>query len=396
MSTLSDLQPPAQAAPLPSCDVCVRGSGIVAHALALALVPMGLRVVLQDAGTAPARGEDVRTFALNRHSVALLQNLGVWSQLPASARTAIHDMRVQGDTRRQTLNFSAWQQRESELGWIVDAAALERVLAQAVERLLKDSACGLMRASHDDGPASAALLVVAEGSASPTRQALGVAWLHQPYGQHAVAARLEADTAHRHTARQWFLAPDILALLPFDQPVPQRSYGLVWSVSSARAQALMAMDTADFEMALNNAVGDAGSSVNAVGKLKLASARSAWPLAVAHAERLVGPGWVLMGDTAHTVHPLAGQGLNLGLGDVQSLVDVLAAKEAWRGVGDLRLLSRYARKRAMPVGAMTFATDGLQQLFSHPSVLVGELRNRGLGLVEQWPLAKRWLARGAM
>ncbi len=396
MSTLSDLQPPAQAAPLPSCDVCVRGSGIVAHALALALVPMGLRVVLQDAGTAPARGEDVRTFALNRHSVALLQSLGVWSQLPASARTAIHDMRVQGDTRRQTLNFSAWQQRESELGWIVDAAALEHVLAQVVEHRLKDAASGLERASQNAGPVAAALLAVAEGSASPSRHALGVPWLHQPYGQHAVAARLVADTAHQHTARQWFLAPDILALLPFDQPAPQRSYGLVWSVSSSRAKALMAMATVDFEMALNDAVGDAGSSVNGVGKLKLASTRSAWPLAVAHAERVVGPGWVLLGDAAHMVHPLAGQGLNLGLGDVQALVDVIAAKEAWRGVGELRLLSRYARKRVLPLEAMTLATDGLQQLFSHPSALAGELRNRGLGLVEQWAPLKRWLAREAI
>ena len=129
--------------------------------------------------------------------------------------------------------------------------------------------------------------------------------------------------------------------------------GLVWSVPRRARRALMALDDAAFEAALADATG------GAAGTLRLASERAAWPLALARAEPVCGPGWVLLGDAAHVVHPLAGQGLNLGLADVAALAQVIAEREPWRGLGDVRLLRRYARARAVPTRAMGQLTDGL-------------------------------------
>jgi 2-polyprenyl-6-methoxyphenol hydroxylase-like FAD-dependent oxidoreductase len=182
----------------------------------------------------------------------------------------------------------------------------------------------------------------------------------------------------------------VLALLPFDSPQPRSSYALVWSLPTERAQALMAQDAAAFEQALLQATG------GAAGELKLASERAAWPLMLARAEPWCGPGWVLLGDAAHVVHPLAGQGLNLGLGDVAALVAVIAEREPWRTLDDEKLLRRYARERAAPTWAMGQVTDGLQRLFSATAPGVAELRNRGLTLVNHLPPIKRWLAARAL
>jgi len=236
----------------------------------------------------------------------------------------------------------------------------------------------------------AALTAVCEGRASATRQRLGVAFERHAYGHRAIAARLVTDRRHGGTAHQWFRAPDVLALLPFDIPEPGRGYALVWSLPDARAEALMAAVPAEFEAALAEATG------GAAGHLQLCSSRAAWPLQYGRAERWCGPGWVLLGDAAHVVHPLSGQGLNLGLADVATLRRVIAEREPWRALGDERLLRRYVRERAAPTWAMGQATDGLLRLFSHPSPGLRELRNRGLTLVNRLPLAKRWLAAQAL
>jgi 2-polyprenyl-6-methoxyphenol hydroxylase-like FAD-dependent oxidoreductase len=191
-------------------------------------------------------------------------------------------------------------------------------------------------------------------------------------------------------AHQWFRSPDILALLPFDRPQPGRSFGLVWSLPEELARRWQSAPAAEFEDALNEA------SQGAAGRLALASERMSWPLAIGHAQAVSGAGWALVGDAAHTVHPLAGQGLNLGLADVQVLADVLAAREVWRGPGDADLLSRYARRRAPAVWAMAQATDLLWGLFAGRQPGLRELRNRGMSLVQQVTPLKRWLVRQAL
>lgn len=362
-------------------DILVRGSGAVGMAAALALARQGHAVALLGPLSRPA-APDIRAYALNRASMRLLASFKVWEAIPAVARTPVQDMRVEGDDGLAVLEFSAWAQALPELAWIVDAAALDDALREAVRF-----------APHIrsvEAAVRATLTVLAEGKDSATRAALGARMPRHAYGQRAIAARLVTHRPHAGLARQWFRSPDVLALLPMDQPQPGHGLALVWSLPDERAAALLAMGDAAFETELMHA------TAGAAGELKLASARAAWPLALGRAEPLVGPGWVLVGDAAHVVHPLAGQGLNLGLADVASLARVLAEREPWRPIADARLLARHARERAADTLAMGAVTDGLLQLFAHPSPWLKELRNRGLGLVNHLPPLKRALIRSAL
>lgn len=367
-------------------DVLVRGSGAVGSCAALALARLGLRVGLVGAppaaAGAPPRTPDVRAYALNAASVALLRELRVWDALPADARTAVHDMQVQGDSPGALLEFSAYQQSVAELAWIVDAAELDTALQAALR-----FATHVQQAEES---AQAPLQLLADGRDSPARQRLGVAMRRQAYGQRGVAARLLSDQPHAHLARQWFRSPDVLALLPLDRPQPGHGLGLVWSVPDEQADTLMALPEPAFEQALMDA------TAGAAGQLRLAGPRAQWPLLLARAEQVCGPGWALLGDAAHLVHPLAGQGLNLGLADVAALTRVLAEREPWRALGDEKLLRRYARARELPTRLMGQVTDGLVHLFAHPEPLVRVLRNRGLGLVNALGPLKRALTARAL
>ncbi|MBX9716837.1 MAG: FAD-dependent monooxygenase [Burkholderiaceae bacterium] len=376
-------------------DVQVRGTGLVGHALALSLARIGLRVALVAppppvAAAVAARGPDVRAYALNAASVDLLRVLKVWEALPPNAATAVHEMRVHGDAPGAELDFSSWEQRVGELAWIVDAAVLERELAQAVRFSPHVTAVGAATGMGGPEAVQAALTAICEGKASTTRETHHVTVDRRPYGHRAIAARLTCSKPHTGAAWQWFRSPDVLGLLPFDTPQPALSYALVWSVPDARADALLAMNDAEFTAALMEATG------GAAGDLQLASERAVWPLQRAQVDTWCGPGWVLLGDAAHVVHPLAGQGLNLGLADVAALTDVLAAREPWRDLGDERLLRRFVRQRLWPTRAMVEITDGLLHLFAHPAPLARELRNRGLTLVNRLAPIKRWLTARAL
>ncbi|HEY8878876.1 MAG TPA: FAD-dependent monooxygenase [Roseateles sp.] len=369
-----------------SIDVLVKGRGAVGSSLALSLAAQGLTVGLAGVPE-KARADDVRTYALNAASVALLTELKIWDSLPADAVCPVYDMVVCGDNTAEQpagrLSFSAWQQGVRELAVIVDAAALDAQLATA-----------LRFSPHIHTVAAntpAALTALCEGRESAAREALGVEFKPKPYGHRALATRLVASQPHQGVARQWFgTGGEVLALLPFDRPSPAQSYGLVWSCAEDRAQALLAMDDEAFERELNAA------TAHAAGELKLAGPRATWPLALARAGEASGPGWVLLGDAAHLVHPLAGQGLNLGLGDVAALSRVIAAREPWRPLGDERLLRRYARERLAPTLAMGELTDALQRLFAHSSPVAQGLRNRGLDVLNQLTPVKRWLTQRAL
>ena len=368
-------------------DVQVLGAGIVGRSLALALARAGLSVALRPAAGGAPTGDDVRAYALNAASVALLRGLKVWDALPAQAATKVLDMHVQGDAHAAAIDFSAWQQRVDALAWIVDAAVLERELAAAVRFAPHITVVDATAAVE---PVQATLTALCEGQSSATRASLGIDFERIAYGHRAIAARLTSPQAHQGMARQWFRAPDVLALLPFDTPRPQHGFALVWSLPEARAAALLALGPPAFEAELMRATnGEAGA-------LTLASDRAAWPLVQARASAWCGPGWVLLGDAAHVVHPLAGQGLNLGLADVAALVAVIRDREPWRALGDEKLLRRYARERVAPTWAMGQLTDGLLRLFAEEAPALRELRNRGLTLVNSLSPLKRWLAARAL
>jgi 2-polyprenyl-6-methoxyphenol hydroxylase-like FAD-dependent oxidoreductase len=363
-------------------DVRVCGAGIVGKTLALALSRLGLSVALRSEAARSPQRADVRAYALNAGSIALLRRLKVWESLPADATTPVRDMLVHGDAAGAALEFSAWEQRVGELAVIADAAELERQLEQALRFA--------PHVSLVESDVSATLVAHCEGRAAAALQSLGAGFEQVPYGQRAIAARLVASRPHAHVARQWFRAPDVLALLPFDRPQASSSYALVWSLDQKRAADLLAAGAIEFEAELMRATnGEAG-------ELKLATERAAWPLLSGRAQTWCGPGWVLAGDAAHVVHPLAGQGLNLGLADVAALVDVIEAREPWRSVGDERLLRRYVRQRAAPTWAMLRITDGLLRLFSATPAPIRELRNNGMTLVNHVSPLKRWLTARAL
>ena len=366
-------------------DVCIRGAGIVGRTLALLLARERLRVGLVRGPDFPGgAASDVRAYALNAASRDLLQTLRAWPD--DQHATAVQAMEVHGDDGGR-LQFSAASEGAPALAWIVDVQALQERLADAlryqplVEWL--------------DAPQPAPLTAVCEGKASATRAEFAVQYNVTPYPQRALAARLHCEKPHGQVARQWFAGGEILAFLPLGGAAGN-SVAVVWSVPEQRAAALLALEPAAFAAQAEAASG------GALGALTLESERAAWPLQLAQADRWCGQagsphsGWVLAGDAAHTVHPLAGQGLNLGLADARELAGVLHAREYWRGVGDVRLLRRYERSRKADVLAMAAATDGLQQLFAQQAQPWRSLRNRGMAGFDRSGPLKAWVARRAM
>jgi ubiquinone biosynthesis UbiH/UbiF/VisC/COQ6 family hydroxylase len=262
-----------------------------------------------------------------------------------------------------------------------------------LEALLADALRFQAQVELFDAPQSANLTVVCEGRASRTRAELGVDFAVTPYSQTAIAARLDCQTPHAQIARQWFAHGEILAFLPLNGP-QGKSVAMVWSVFDKRVQSLLDADMDEFCQQLEI------SSEHCLGELGLISERRAWPLQAAQARRWVGrhegQAWALAGDAAHSVHPLAGQGLNLGLSDAAGLALVLHQRDYWRKPGDEKLLRRYERSRKTEVLAMSLAMDGLQQLFLQRSATVQALRNWGMNGFERSGAIKQWFARQAM
>jgi 2-polyprenyl-6-methoxyphenol hydroxylase-like FAD-dependent oxidoreductase len=367
-------------------DICIRGAGIVGRTLALHLAGKQLRVALvaPGAGNADpaASASDVRAYALNQPSRELLESVRCWPD--DHHATPVLSMQVHGDSGGEVA-FKASDTPFAALNWIVDVPALEARLAQAVryQPLIE---------VHKT-PQAAALTVVCEGRASSSREEWGVEWSVKPYNQWALATRVHCATPHAQIARQWFDQGEILAFLPMDGAAGNLC-AIVWSLSPDRAQHMQGLEQAEFCAALESA------SHGVMGTVSLTSERKVWPLQQAQARRWTGlaaqGAWALAGDAAHNMHPLAGQGLNVGLADVAELVRVLTQRPYWRSVGDPKLLRQYERARKADFAVMGQANDALQQLFTNPHPAIQTLRNWGMNRFDNSGPIKQWVARRAM
>lgn len=366
-------------------DICIRGAGIVGRSLALHLAGKQLRIALiaTPAHASTASGaSDVRAYALNQRSRHLLEAVRCWPD--AQHATPVLSMQVHGDGGGEVA-FDTTQTKSDALNWIVDVPALEARLAEAVryQPLIEVM----------DTPPPATLTVICEGRTSATRSQWGIEWDVTPYHQWALATRIHCTLPHRQTAHQWFDRGEILAFLPLDG-AQGHTHAVVWSLAPERAQAMQSASAEEFCSALEAA------SHASLGSLSLAGDRKTWMLQKALARRWVGVSaqgaWALAGDSAHNMHPLAGQGLNMGLADVADLIRVLEHRPTWRSVADPKLLRQYERARRADFAVLGEANDVLQQVFTNPSPAALALRNWGMNQFQHSGPIKQWVARRAM
>ena len=376
-------------------DVIVVGGGPVGASLARAAAGASLALLAaarRISRPAPEDAFDSRVYALSPGNVSFLREIGAWRAIPEARLAPVHAMRVFGDDGASRIEFDAYRAGVPELAWIVEDAALQDALWQGLDvevgdlekiQILEKS----VRATLRDGRSLEARLVVgADGANSFVRRAAGIAAAEREYGQTAVVANFRCEKPHRNTAHQWFQRGPVLALLP----LPGGQVSMVWSLPTAQAQRVLRLAPEALCRELEAA------SRGALGALALAAAPRSYPLRHLAARRMAAPRVALAGDAAHVIHPLAGQGLNLGLQDVRELASVLARRDEGRDPGDLRLLRRYERSRAEPILAMNIAVDGLFALFGGRSEGVARLRNAGLNLADRVPVLKNVLIRQAM
>ena len=382
-------------------DIVIVGAGLVGASFALALRGAGLKLALVEAQAPAAASEewDSRVYAISPGSAAFLQDLGAWKRIDSARLCAVQEMQVCGDGDGAQLQFSAYESGVPELAWTVESRRLQAVLWQRLEHqhnleLLCPDKCEALKLGAEAAELTLAsgailrakLVVAADGRHSWVRQAAGIAVQDRPYAQMGVVANFNCAAEHHNTAYQWFRHDGVLAYLP----LPGRRMSMVWSTPDAHAAELLALPAHE----LCARVAAAGRE--ALGTLDMLSPAAQFPLTRQHAACLAAPRIALIGDAGHVLHPLAGQGVNLGFGDAAALAEVLLQRELFRDPGEIRLLRRYERARAEDIIALAWVTDGLHKLFAAPGGAAAKLRNAGLNLTNALPVLKNLLIRRAL
>ena len=389
-------------------DVLIVGAGMVGSALALALQGSGLDVLVLDGGSLsvkpfdPQSAFEPRVSALSAASQRILERLDVWQGIASRRISPYGQMHVWDGSGTGQIHFSASSVHADVLGHIVE----NRVVQDALLDRLHDSDIGLlgdarleqMRHSGDDWLLTMAdgrqfrapLVVAADGANSAVRRLTGTPTREWDYMHHAIVTSVRCDAPHKRTAWQRFTDDGPLAFLPLERG-DEHWCSIVWSVTPAQAERLMALEDDAFCRALEQAF------EGRLGHVVSADARLCVPLRQRHAKRYVAKGLALIGDAAHTIHPLAGQGVNLGFLDAAVLAEVLRhAAERGENLADARVLSRYERRRMPHNLALMAAMEGFERLFQADRLPVRWLRNTGLKVINRMPEAKAMFVREAL
>lgn len=398
---------PAAAGPIETADAVIIGGGMVGLTLGVTLADAGMMVSVIDradpvALVAPAF--DGRTSAIAYGSQRILDSGGIWRGL-ADVACPILDIRVSDGDAPLFLHYDHRDVGAGPMGWIVENRDLRRALAEraaGLDRLRLHAPARVAeveRGDHgvvvrlaDGGSVGAPLLLACDGRNSQERQRAGITAAAWGYSQTGIVCTVLHERPHRNIAHERFLPAGPFAILPMvdDEQGRYRS-SIVWTERSRLAPTLLALDEQEFAAELGRRSGDF------LGALQVTGPRWSYPLALLHAERYVGRRLALVGDAAHAMHPIAGQGLNMGLRDVAAMAEVLVdARRLGLDIGSAHVLARYQRWRRFDNTVLLFATDGLNRLFSNDLAPVRLARDLGLAAVDAMPPLKHLFMRHAM
>jgi len=392
-------------------DLIIAGGGLAGASFAVALRGSRYRIALIE-GRLPApratdreSSFDARIYTISPGNARFLDDIGVWRHLDAGRLTPVHEMEIHGDRVTQLgsqlgtqlsarLSFSAYEKGVDELAWVAEASLMQHELWETLRRQanvtlfcpaqpqsLAFSSNAAALTLNDGTTLSAQLVVAADGIDSWVRQAAGIHADIRPYGEMGVVANLQCEKPHHNTAFQWFRNDGVLAYLP----LPENKVSIVWSTPDAHASELMGLPAEEFSLRV------AAAGAYRLGAMAMATPPAAFPLRMMRAKSMIGPRLALIGDAAHAIHPLAGQGINLGFRDARALAQVLHAAPVWDNCGSLSRLRRYERSRAEEVMAFTTTTHALQRLFGSRNATLAALRNAGLNLADKLPVVRQLL-----
>ncbi|MGC1182546.1 FAD-dependent monooxygenase [Legionella sp.] len=373
-------------------NVLVIGGGSVGLTAALAMTHRGYNVAVIDAGTLDVNNSypDSRVYAINKASQIFLQQLDVWQHLDLQRVSPYTQMHVWDASNGMHIDFDSRYVAAPHLGVIIEESALKQALLRQIAKQPKISLfpeCNVdevhsvadgVCVSNQQQVWEGKLLMVADGANSSVRQKLNVELTHWSYKQHALVTTVAVEKTHNHTAYQVFNPDGPLAFLPL---VDDHQCSIVWSIDPIRVSQLMEFSEEKFNEAITKAF------AKKLGQVSIIGARHQFPLQMRHVKQYVGARWLLLGDTAHTIHPLAGLGLNVGLADVCSWVKCLDATKG--SLISKKALAAYQRERKYAVWQIIALMEGFKRLFSNSFAPVVTLRGLGLGFCNECIPLKR-------
>ncbi len=385
-------------------DIIVIGGGLVGASLVAALKDSGLKIALiephESAPVPQDESWDSRVYAISPGSAAFLQKLGAWQLIETGRVAPVYEMAVFGDDNTAHINFNAYEIGLPELAFIAENRQLQTAVWQTLSsskenlQIFCPAKCTAITwyDTHVDVQLSdgtrleTALIIGADGVNSWVRKQAEIEVSRHAYHQIGVVANFSTELSHRQIAHQWFRRDGVLALLP----LPGKRVSMVWSATEDHAAFLRNLPAEKLCQQVEEA------SSHTLGTMQLISPPVGFPLNYVHVKKLVKPRLVLIGDAAHGIHPLAGQGVNLGLRDTQELVAILNTQNALTDCGNYILLRRYELARKEDILALEWVTDGLQKLFNNPNPTLARIRNLGLEITNHLPLIKNRLIRHAL